>query len=149
MKKDENIECAKCCKNCKYWQPLWNRYKQFGRCGFVDNDTLKNWIKLYKNILRGRKVKQILVFKTHKLDFCENYFDKERESDEKLLEAYKWGFDDELNGAFREWEFTPLLLRAYEYGKIDAKIGDDVSSCDMQTEEEILKQIKQKIRNND
>jgi len=37
---------------------------------------------------------------------------------------------------------TTLLLRAYELGRGDAIIGDDVRSSDAQTDEQILNRIK-------
>jgi len=62
--------------------------------------------------------------------------------DNQLLETYMWGFNDELDGRTRMWNPNPLLLRAYDLGREDALIGDDVSSNDLQTNEEILNKIK-------
>ena len=55
-----------------------------------------------------------------------------------LLEVYKLGFDDELNNVSRK----SLLIAAYERGKLDALVGDDVRSVDYQSDEEILKGLK-------
>ncbi len=62
--------------------------------------------------------------------------------DEILLETYMWGFNDELDGRTRMWNPNPLLLRAYNLGRDDAIIGDDVTSSDLQTNEQILNRIR-------
>lgn len=62
-------------------------------------------------------------------------------NDKKLLDVYMVGFRDELNSKTTEYKDV-ILLKAYNLGKIDAIIGDDVSSSDDKTNEEILKQIK-------
>lgn len=62
--------------------------------------------------------------------------------DKKILKTYKLGFIDELYGKTRFLNFNPILLRAYNLGRLDAIIGDDVSSCDLQTNEEILNKIR-------
>ena len=59
-----------------------------------------------------------------------------------LLETYMMGFNDELANKEELWNPNPLLLRAYHMGRVDAIVGDDVSSSDLQTNEEILKQIR-------
>lgn len=64
------------------------------------------------------------------------------EKDKELLETYMWGFNDELDGRIRMWNPNPLLLRAYNLGRDDALIGDDVPSSDLQTNEEILNRIR-------
>lgn len=63
------------------------------------------------------------------------------EQDKIILETYMWGFNDELDGKTKMWNPTPLLLRAYNLGRVDAIAGDDISSVDLQTNEEILKRI--------
>lgn len=63
------------------------------------------------------------------------------EKDKELLETYMWGFNDELDGRKRMWNPNPQLLRAYNLGREDAIIGDDVSSSDLQTNDDILKRI--------
>jgi ABC-type amino acid transport substrate-binding protein len=67
---------------------------------------------------------------------------KKKEEDKILLETYMWGFNDELDGKTRMWNPNPLLLRAYDLGRLDAIVGDDVSSVDLQTNEEILERIR-------
>ena len=63
--------------------------------------------------------------------------------DEKLFEYYKMGWDDCAdNNKQKEFE-DKLLQRAYTIGWLDFIAGDDVSSVDMQTEQDILKHIKQ------
>jgi hypothetical protein len=64
--------------------------------------------------------------------------------DKILLETYMWGFNDELDGRVKMWNINPLLLRAYELGRQDAIIGDDVRSVDYQSNEEILNRIRNK-----
>ena len=58
-----------------------------------------------------------------------------------LLETYMIGFSDEFEGKTREFE-DPILVRAYELGKIDAFVGDDVMSVNYQSDEHLLKRIK-------
>lgn len=64
------------------------------------------------------------------------------EQDKVLLETYMLGFNDELDGRERMWNSNLLLLRAYNLGRDDAIIGDDVSSSDLQTNDEILNRIR-------
>jgi len=64
------------------------------------------------------------------------------EEDKFLLETYMCGFNDELDGRTRTWNPNPLLLRAYNLGRNDAIIGDDVTSSDLQTNEQILTRIR-------
>lgn len=61
--------------------------------------------------------------------------------DKILLETYMLGFSDELEGETREFEDS-ILMRTYELGKIDAFVGDDVRSVDYQSDEHLLKRIK-------
>lgn len=61
---------------------------------------------------------------------------------EELLKIYMWGFRDELDGKVMMTITNPLLLRAYNLGKADAIIGDDLSSSDSQTKKEILNRIR-------
>lgn len=75
------------------------------------------------------------------LDKSETYYFKDN-TDEELLESYMWGFDDELGGVFRVWEPSKQMLRVYELGRTDAIIGDDIPSHDLQTNEQILKRIR-------
>jgi hypothetical protein len=64
------------------------------------------------------------------------------EEDKILLETYMRGFNDELDGRTEMWNPNPLLLRAYNLGRQDAVVGDDVRSADYQTNEEILTRIR-------
>jgi hypothetical protein len=52
------------------------------------------------------------------------------------------GFSDELEGETREFEDS-MLMRAYELGRIDAFVGEDVRSIDYQSDEHLLKRIYQ------
>jgi hypothetical protein len=63
------------------------------------------------------------------------------EEDVVLLQTYMIGFSDELKGETREFQ-DPMLIRAYELGKVDAFVGDDVRSVDYQSDEHLLKRIK-------
>ena len=51
------------------------------------------------------------------------------------------GFSDELEGKTREFK-DQMLMRAYELGKVDAFVGDDVMSVNYQSDEHLLKRIK-------
>lgn len=65
--------------------------------------------------------------------------------DKILLETYMWGFNDALDDRVREInDSDPLLSNAYNLGRIDGIAGDDVTSLDYQTNEEILNRIKSK-----
>lgn len=61
--------------------------------------------------------------------------------DRILLDTYMWGYNDELDDKIRMWNPNPLLIKAYNLGRIDAKAGDDVKSIDQQTNDEILNRI--------
>lgn len=63
--------------------------------------------------------------------------------EKRLLEVYIQGFNDELNGdsGYTEMVSDPLTLRAYNLGRADAIIGDDISYHDKQTNKEILSKI--------
>lgn len=63
-------------------------------------------------------------------------------NDKILLETYMLGFSDELEGETREFEDS-TLMRAYELGRVDAFVGDDVRSVDYQFDEHLLKRIYQ------
>lgn len=63
------------------------------------------------------------------------------EIDKELLEMYMCGFNDELDGKLKTLN-NHLFLKAYNLGRMDAIIGDDVSLSDFQSNEEILKKIK-------
>lgn len=65
--------------------------------------------------------------------------------DKFLLQAYKMGWDDCFFGDdtnLLTFKDSDLLKKAYKIGWQDYVIGDDVSSNDLQTNEEILKRIK-------
>lgn len=65
------------------------------------------------------------------------------ESDEELLKIYMIGWNQCYGGLnFKALFEVPLQKRAYQLGWDDYIIGDDVSSNDAQTEEEILNKIK-------
>lgn len=62
--------------------------------------------------------------------------------DSELLSFYHQGFKDELNSVEKKKFFITLNQRAYDLGCVDAIVGDDVKSVDYQSDEEILKKIK-------
>jgi hypothetical protein len=63
------------------------------------------------------------------------------EQEPNLMDIYMAGFVDELHGN-PEVEFTDILSeRAYQLGRTDALIGDEVRSVDYQTSDEILHRI--------
>lgn len=64
------------------------------------------------------------------------------EFDFLLLEKYMDGFEDELDNKPTIIEENELLMNAYNLGRKDAIIGDDIPNFDNQTEEELLQRIK-------
>jgi hypothetical protein len=65
-----------------------------------------------------------------------------KSQNKQLLEIYMVGFNDELNGGEKiTWSPNPLYQRAYDLGRMDAIVGDDVSSLDQQTDKMILNRI--------
>jgi hypothetical protein len=60
---------------------------------------------------------------------------------EELLEIYLLGFEDELIYSDKRKYSNPIHQRAYQIGRDDAFIGDDVMSNDYRSKEDILKQI--------
>lgn len=62
--------------------------------------------------------------------------------DKTLIDAYLWGFTDELEGIKSTSIKDPLCIKAYRLGHDHAIIGDDVRSADYLTTEEILNMIK-------
>lgn len=67
----------------------------------------------------------------------------DRIGDIMLLTTYMKGFNDELNETPSNYHTDSLISRAYNLGRQDAIVGDDVSSIDLQGNEEILRRIKQ------
>lgn len=63
-------------------------------------------------------------------------------TDKKLLETYMIGFDDELEQATEKSFTNSQLQKAYDLGRTDALLGDDISSVDNQTNGQILIRIK-------
>lgn len=61
----------------------------------------------------------------------------------ELLQWYQFGFDNELKNKFTKGlDFLELCKKAYCLGAVHAIIGDDVTSIDDLSDEEILKMIK-------
>ena len=63
-------------------------------------------------------------------------------TDKSLLEWYVKGFKDELNGTSSIESENRIENRAYMIGALDAVCGDDVTSIDRKSDEEILTLIK-------
>ena len=61
--------------------------------------------------------------------------------DNKLIRIYMLGFKDELYGEDPRIYHTAIQNAAYQLGRIDGLVGDDVSAIDLQTDEQILKRI--------
>lgn len=70
-----------------------------------------------------------------------------KEENRILLNWYKYGFDDELNGTSSTLPNSELVIfnlieKAYNLGAAHAVIGDDVKSIDNLSDNEILERIK-------
>jgi hypothetical protein len=63
-------------------------------------------------------------------------------TDEQLIEVYMKGFIDSLHDMHPQPFETSLEQKAYQLGRIDALIGDEIEAHDYQTNEEILFNIK-------
>ncbi len=63
--------------------------------------------------------------------------------DSELLKIYMVGFDDELWSLPVKTYSTQIEQSAYQSGRYDAILGDDVTSNDDRTNEEILVRIKE------
>ena len=84
----------------------------------------------------------------HNLESCLNKFEKMTGkkifiTDSELLQIYMTGFNDELYRLKNKIFTSTLKQRAYTIGRMDAIAGDDVSSVDEQSDEDILKHIKE------
>ena len=67
-----------------------------------------------------------------------------KKQDEELLNVYMKGFNDELEGKPEMSNFNPLVDRAYNLGRDDAIIGDEASSSDSESSEDIINRIRSK-----
>lgn len=65
-------------------------------------------------------------------------------SDKEILEWYWKGWNDRLDGMRIMIPKEIILQRAHLHGWMDAILGDDCKSIDLQSDEEILKYIKRK-----
>jgi len=65
-------------------------------------------------------------------------------SDKRLLEIYMHGFNDELDSKGKDVFYYKITQTAYDMGRLDAIIGDDVRASDYQTDSQILKRIYEK-----
>ena len=72
------------------------------------------------------------------------YSDEDKDYDDNLLDWYMKGFDDELRGTSTVESENKIEMIAYRLGAQHAIIGDDVSSIDNLSNEEIISMIKSK-----
>lgn len=94
-------------------------------------------IKLIKSEIDDAEVKKnYFVWLKEKLDNENN----------ELLNIYQIGFNDELTGSPYAAYDIEIKQRAYNLGRLDAICGDDVTSLDMQTDEEILQHIRNNVK---
>ena len=63
-------------------------------------------------------------------------------SNERLIQVYMYGWNNCGDKADCSSLYKGLELKAYNLGWTDFQIGDDVSSNDEKTEDEILREIK-------
>lgn len=70
------------------------------------------------------------------------------ESDKVLLKSYMKGFNDELDGKKKNNCNGTIKNLAYQLGSIDAIYGDEITSLDYRSDEEILSSIKNYFSNN-
>jgi hypothetical protein len=114
-------------------------YENIGEYG-----KLTNGKKIQGN---GHHIAQLLAKKAGEL-WDERLVDTNptiKQLDKQLLEIYMWGFNDELKGGEKMFNPNPLLQRAYDLGRSDAIIGDDVRGVDQQTDGIILNRIRNKV----
>ena len=71
-------------------------------------------------------------------------FNESNDEDDNLLDWYMKGFDDELRGTSTVESENKIEMIAYRLGSQHAIIGDDVSSIDNLSNEEIISMIKSK-----
>lgn len=117
---------------------LWNWFpkediKRLEEHGYMIHIYHTNDIKFYKNHWLISQENSVLHSKVrlHELE------------DILLLEAYMLGWNNELYGKTRLKVYDDeLMQRAYDLGVVDAIIGDEVSSVDMKTNDELLTLIK-------
>lgn len=63
-------------------------------------------------------------------------------SDEELLGYFMQGFEDELYGLDEKTYDASLKQRAYNLGRLDAIAGDDITSIDYKSNQDIINQIR-------
>ena len=87
------------------------------------------------------------VTKNHICDkIAEKEFKKQLMTDENILKIYMQGFTDELDGTFDNSKVNLNIDGiAYNLGSLHAQVGDDTSSVDNLSDQEILKIIKKDL----
>ena len=66
---------------------------------------------------------------------------------EKILKAYLKGWDDELNGDKLILPVNELERKACILGSIDALVGDELSSVDNKTDDDIIARTIKSVKN--
>jgi hypothetical protein len=74
--------------------------------------------------------------------------DEDKDYDDNLLDWYMKGFDDELRGSSTVESDNEIDMIAYNLGAQHAIIGDDVSSIDNLSNEEIIGMIEDMYNKN-
>lgn len=65
-------------------------------------------------------------------------------SDDELLKYYRMGWNQRADNKKRKKFNNELIQNAYDVGWLDFILGDDIRELDYQTDEERLKNIKNK-----
>jgi len=63
-------------------------------------------------------------------------------TNERLIQVYMYGWNDCGDSVDNSSIYKGIELKAYNLGWTDFIVGDEVSSCDEKSEEEILREIK-------
>ena len=64
-------------------------------------------------------------------------------TDSKLLSIYHLAFVEELDGRYERTYDNIIQQRAYDLGRLDAIVGDECPSNDLQSDDKILRRILQ------
>lgn len=67
-------------------------------------------------------------------------------TDNEILEAYMLGWTTAYGQVAKKVYNNPILTKAFELGYWDYVFGDDISTLDLQGDEQILKRIKDETR---
>lgn len=98
--------------------------------GLAESSSPSDWEFIAKHFLAGAKFMETKMFQIS------------NRWDETLLAFYKWGWNDCANNNEEKVFANAIFQNAYNIGRGDFIAGDDVSSVDLQTVEQILSRIK-------